>query len=58
MNDRGDGQYQGRGWHVERPKVKLKLRHGSSYVYEAEFVIYIIKGCDVVLGKRWIRESN
>jgi len=27
-----------------------------SYVYEAEFTIYDVKGFDIVLGKRWMRD--
>ena len=32
-------------------RVKLKLRLGASYVYEAEFMMYDVKGFDIVLGK-------
>jgi len=39
-------------------RVKLKLRLGASYVYEAEFRIYDVKGVDIVLGKRWMRDIN
>jgi len=39
-------------------RVKSKLRLGESYVYEAEFTIYNIKGFDSVLGKRWICDNN
>ena len=42
----------------KRQRVKLKLRLGASYVYEAEFTIYDIKGIDIVLSKRWIRDTN
>jgi len=40
------------------PRVKLKLRLGASYVYQAEFTIYNVKGFDIVLGKRWMRDIN
>jgi hypothetical protein len=39
-------------------RVKLKLRLGASYVYDAEFTIYDVKGFDIVLGKRWMRDIN
>jgi hypothetical protein len=39
-------------------RVKLKLRLGASYVYKAEFTIYDIKGFDIMLGKRWMRDIN
>ena len=42
----------------KRQRVKLKLRLGASYVYEAEFTIYDVKGFDIVLGKRWMRDIN
>jgi len=44
---------------IENPqRVKLKLRLGASYVYEAEFTIYDHKGLDIVLGERWMRDIN
>jgi hypothetical protein len=36
-------------------RVKLNLRFGLSYVYEAEYTVFNVKGFDVVLGKRWMR---
>jgi len=42
----------------KRQRVKLKLRLGASYVYEAEFTIYDVKCLDIVLGKRWIYDIN
>jgi hypothetical protein len=36
----------------KRQRVKLKLRLGASYVYDAEFTIYDVKGFDIVLGRR------
>jgi hypothetical protein len=42
----------------KRQRVKLKLRLGGSYVYEAEFTIYNLKHFDIVLGKRWMRDIN
>jgi len=35
----------------KRQRVKLKLRLSASYVYDAEFTIYDVKGMDIVLGK-------
>jgi len=32
-------------------RLKLKLRLGGSYIYEAEFTIYKVKGFHIVLGK-------
>jgi hypothetical protein len=58
MDDCGDGEYQGRGWHEKLQRVKLKLRLVASYVHEAEFTIYDVKGFDIVLGKRWMRDIN
>ena len=42
----------------KRQRVKRKLQLGASYVYEAEFTIYDVKGFDIVLGKRWMRDIN
>jgi len=42
----------------KRQRVKLKLQLGASYVYEAEFTIYDVKGFDTLLGKRWMRDIN
>jgi len=42
----------------ERQRVKLKLRLGVSYVYEAKFTIYHVKGFDIVLGDRWMCDIN
>jgi len=42
----------------KRQRVQLKLRLGVSYVYEAEFTIYDVKGFDIVLGKGWIGDRN
>jgi len=42
----------------KRQRVKLKLRLVVAYVYEAEFMIYDVKGFDIVLGKRWMRDIN
>jgi len=39
-------------------RVKLKLRLGASYVYQAESTIYHIQGFDIVLGKRSMRDIN
>jgi hypothetical protein len=41
-----------------RQRVKLKLPLGALYVYEAEFTIYNVKGCDIVLGQRWMCDIN
>jgi len=41
-----------------RQRVKLKLRVSASYVYEAEFMIYDVKGFDMVLGTRSMRDIN
>jgi len=38
--------------------VKLKLRLGASYVYEAEFMIDDIKGFDIVPGTKWLCNIN
>jgi len=44
---------------IEKPqRVNLKLRLGASYVYEAKFAIYDVKGFDIVLGKRQICHLN
>jgi hypothetical protein len=40
-----------------RQRVRLRL-HIGSYVYEAAFTIYDVKGFDIVLGKRWMRDIN
>jgi hypothetical protein len=42
----------------KRERVKLKQRLGASYIYDAEFTIYDIKGFDIVLGKRWMHDIN
>jgi hypothetical protein len=43
---------------VERhQRVTLSL-HIGSYVYKARFTIYDVKGFDIVLGKRWMRDIN
>jgi len=42
----------------KRRRVQLKLRLSVSYVYEAEFTIYDVKGFDIVLGKRWMCDIN
>ena len=42
----------------KRQRVILKLRLSASYVYEAEFMIYDVKGFDIVLGKRWMGDIN
>jgi hypothetical protein len=43
---------------VERlQRVRLPL-HIGSYVYKALFTIYDVKGFDIVLGKRWMRDIN
>jgi hypothetical protein len=34
-----------------------QLHHGS-YVYDARFTIHDVKGFDLVLGKRWMRDIN
>jgi len=39
-------------------RVKLKQWLGAWYVYEAEFTIYDVKGCDIVLRKRWMGDIN
>jgi hypothetical protein len=39
-------------------RVKLKLRLGASYVYDAELTIYDVKAFDIVLGKRWMCDIN
>jgi len=39
-------------------RVKFKLLLGASYVHEAEFMIHDIKGFDIGLGKRWMRDIN
>jgi len=39
-------------------RVKLKLRLGASYVYEVDFIIDHLKGFDIVLRKRWMRDIN
>ena len=36
--------------------VKLKIRLGVSYVYEAEFAVSDINDFDISLGKRWIHD--
>ena len=38
-----------------RQRLKLKPRLSATYVYEAEFTVYNVKGYDIVLGKRCIR---
>jgi hypothetical protein len=40
-----------------RQRVRLSL-HIGSYVYKALFTIYDVKGFDIVLGKRWMRDIN
>jgi hypothetical protein len=40
-----------------RQRVRLPL-HIRSYVYKALFTIYDVKGFDIVLGKRWMRDIN
>jgi hypothetical protein len=43
---------------VERcQRVSLSV-HIGSYVYKARFTIYDVKGFDIVLGKRWMRDIN
>jgi hypothetical protein len=42
----------------KRQRVKLKLELGASYVYEAEFMIYDIKGFDSVPPKIWMHDIN
>jgi hypothetical protein len=42
----------------KRQRVRLKLRLGASYVYEAEFTIYDVKGIDILLGKKWMHDIN
>ena len=42
----------------KRQQVKSKQRLSTSYVYDAEFAVYDVKGFDIVLGKRWIRDIN
>jgi len=42
----------------KRQRVKLKLQLGASYIYVAKFTIYDVKGFDIVLGKRWMRDIN
>jgi len=42
----------------KRQRVKWKLQRGALYVYEAEFMIYDIKGFDFVMGKRWMHNIN
>jgi len=39
-------------------RVKLKVWLGASYVYEADFVVYDVKGFEIVLGKRWMSDIN
>jgi len=39
-------------------RVKLNVPLGVSYVYEADYAVYDVKGCDLVLGKRWIRDTK
>ena len=39
-------------------RVQLKLPLSASYVYEAEFTIYDVKGFDIALGKRWMCDIN
>jgi hypothetical protein len=41
----------------KRQRVRLHL-HIGSYTYEANFTIYDVKGFDIVLGKRWMRDIN
>jgi hypothetical protein len=36
-------------------RVRLSV-HIGSYVYKALFTIYDVKGFDIVLGKRWMRD--
>ena len=36
----------------------MKLRLAASYVYEAGITVYDVKGLDIVLGKRWMRDIN
>jgi hypothetical protein len=40
-----------------RQRVTLSV-HIGSYVYKARFTIYDVKGFDIVLGKRWMRDIN
>jgi hypothetical protein len=40
-----------------RQRVSLSV-HIGSYVYKARFTIYDVKGFDIVLGKRWMRDIN
>jgi hypothetical protein len=40
-----------------RQRVRQRL-HIGSYVYDADFTIYDVKGFDIVLGKRWMRDIN
>jgi len=40
----------------KRQRVQLKLRLGASYVNEAEYMIYDVKGFDVLLGKGWMSD--
>jgi hypothetical protein len=40
-----------------RQRARLRL-HLGSYIYEASFTIYDMKGFDIVLGKRWMRNIN
>ena len=42
----------------KRQRVKLKLRLSGSYVCEAEFTIYDVKGFDILLRKWWMRDIN
>jgi len=39
-------------------RVKFKLQLSVSYVYQAEFMMYDVKGFDTVLGKWWMRDIN
>jgi hypothetical protein len=41
----------------QRQRVRLCI-HIGSYVYKTWFTIYDVKGFDIVLGKRWMRDIN
>ena len=41
-----------------RERVQLKVHIGQSYSYTAYFTIYNMKGFDILLGKRWVRDIN
>jgi len=38
--------------------VKLKLQLGVSCVHKAEYTVYDIKGFNIMLGKRWMHDTN